>query len=54
MGKKIFQSQGFLHILREAETHRVPKTWEKWILIVREKYGKTPTFKNYEFVKYFA
>ena len=51
---KTFQSQGFLHILGEAEIHTVPKAWEKWILIVRKNYGKTQTFKNYEFLKYFS
>ena len=27
---------GFLNILVEAEIHTVPKTWEKWISIVRK------------------
>ena len=30
------------------------KTWEKWISIVREKHGKTQTFKIYGFLKYFG
>ena len=40
----------FLHILRESEIHAVQKAWEKWILIVREKYGEMQTFKNYGFL----
>ena len=35
---------GFLYILVEAEIHTIPKTWEKWISIVRKKYGKTQKF----------
>ena len=31
---------GFLNIFDEAETHTIPKTWEKWIPRKREKYGK--------------
>ena len=31
----------FSNILGEAEIHTIPKIWEKWISIVREKYGKT-------------
>ena len=26
-------------------------TWEKWISIIREKYGKTQTFQIYGFLK---
>ena len=37
---------GFLDISGEAEIHAIPKTWEKWIYIVREKYGKTQTFQS--------
>ena len=33
---------------------RVPKTWEKWILIVQEKFEKTQTFQIYGFIKYFG
>ena len=35
---------GFLNIVGEAEIHMIPKTWEKWIYIVQEKYGKTQIF----------
>ena len=45
---------GFLHMSPEVEIHTTPKTWEKWVPIVREKDGKTETFQNYEFLKYFA
>ena len=31
---------GFLNILGETEIHTIPKTWEKWIPIIQEKYGK--------------
>ena len=49
---------GFLYILhysisRKIETHAIPKTWENWILIVRETYGKTQTFQSYGFLTYF-
>ena len=44
----------FSNILGEAEIDTVPKTWEKWISIVREKYGKTQTFQIYGFLKYFG
>ena len=55
MGKhKHFKFTGFLNISGEAETHAIPKTWVKWISIVREKYGKTQTFQSYGFLKYFA
>ena len=45
--RKDFKGLGFLDIphssiSREIETHTIPKTWENWILIVRESYGKTP------------
>ena len=43
MGKhKYFKFMGFLNISDEAqaEIHTIPKTWEKWILIIQEKYGK--------------
>ena len=47
MGKhKLFKFMGFLDISGEAEIHTIPKTWEKWIYIVREKYGKTQTFQS--------
>ena len=55
MGKhKHFKFMGFLNISGEAEIHTIPKTWEKWISIVREKYGKTQTFQIYGFLKYFG
>ena len=41
---KHFKVKGFWNFLLEAEIHAVPKTWEKWIAIIREKYGKTETF----------
>lgn len=31
---------GFLYNSLEAQIHTIPKTWEIWISIVREKYGK--------------
>ena len=38
MGKhKHFKFMGFLNISGEAEIHTIPKIWEKWIYIVREK-----------------
>ena len=39
---------GFLNI---SEISTIPKTWEKWILIEREKYGKKQTFESYGFLK---
>ena len=42
MGKyKSFKFMGFLNISGEAEIHTIPKTWEKWISIVRPKYKNT-------------
>ena len=42
MGKhKHLKFMGFLNISCEAEFHTIPKTWEKWIFIVREKGGKS-------------
>ena len=41
MGKqKHFKFIGFLNISNEAEIHTISRTWEKWIPIIREKYGK--------------
>ena len=37
---KHFKCMGFLNISDEAKIHTVPKIWEKWISIIREKYGK--------------
>ena len=46
MGKhKHFKVKGFLNFSYEAEIHAVPKTWEKWISIVRESMGKHKHFK---------
>ena len=45
---------GFSNILGDTEIYTIPKTWEKWISIVREKYGKTKTFQIYGFLKYFG
>ena len=45
---------GFSNILGEAEIHTVPKIWEKWIPIVREKYGKTQTFQSEGFLELFT
>ena len=54
MGKhKHFKFMRSLNISGEAEIHTIPKTWAKWISIVREKYGKTQTFQIYGFLKYF-
>ena len=41
-------------LLLEAEIHAAPNTWETWISIVQEEYGKTQTFQIYGFVKYFG
>ena len=38
--------------LEEAEIHTIPKTWEKWISVVREGHRKTQTFQIYGFLKY--
>ena len=55
MGKNKYPKlMGFSNILGEAEIYTIPKTWEKWISIVREKYGKTKTFQIYGFLKYFG
>ena len=37
---------GFLNISDEADVHAIPKIWEKWISIVRDKYGKAETFQR--------
>ena len=51
---KHFKSMGFLNILDEAEIHTIPRTLEKWISIIREKYEKTQTFQSNGFLKYFG
>ena len=54
MGKpKRFKFMDFLNTFGKAVIHTIPKTWEKWISIVREKYGKTQTFQIYGFLKFF-
>ena len=50
---KHFKVKDFWNFFLEAEIHAVPKIWEKWISIVREKYGKTQTFQIYGILKYF-
>ena len=50
---KHFKVKCFWNFSLDAEIHAVPKTWEKWISIIREKYGKTQTFQIYGFLKYF-
>ena len=55
MGKhEQVKAKGFWKFLLEAEIHAVPNTWEKWISIIREKYGKTQTFQIYGFLKNFG
>ena len=51
---KHFKVRDFLNFSLEAEIYAVPKTWEKWISKVREKYGKTQLFQIYGFLKYFG
>ena len=59
MGKhKYSKGLDFLHvprssILREIKIYTIPITWENWILIARETYGKTQTFQSYSFLTYF-
>ena len=50
---KHFKVKGFWNFSYQAEVHVVPKTWEKWISIVRKKHGKIQTFQIYGFLKYF-
>ena len=55
MGKcKHFKVKDFWDFLLEAEIHALSNTWEKWISIIREKYGKTQTLQMYRFLKYFG
>ena len=51
---KHFKVQCFWIFSLDAEIFAVPKTWEKWISIIRKKYGKTQTFQIYGFFKYFG
>ena len=41
----------FSNILGEAEIHTIPKIWEKWIPIVREKHKhfKVKSFNNFSY-----
>ena len=55
MGKhEHFKVKGIWNFLLKAEIHAVPNTWEKWISIIWEKYGKTQTFQIYGFPKNFG
>ena len=45
-----FKVKGFWNFSLDAEIHAVPKTQEKWISIIRERYGKTQTFQIYGFL----
>ena len=55
MGKhEQVKAKGFWKFLLEAEIHAVPNTWEKWISITREKYGKTQAFQIYGLLKDFG
>ena len=51
---KHFKVQSFLDFSYEAEIHAVPKTWKKWISIVRKQHEKTQTFQICGFLKYFG
>ena len=51
---KHFKVKCFWNFSLDSEIHAVPKTWEKWISIIRERYGKTQTFQIYGFLKYFG
>ena len=53
MGKhEHFKVKGFWNFLLEADIHAVPNTWEMWIPIIREKYGKKTNIPK--FLKYFG
>ena len=55
MGKdKHLKVKGFLNFSYEAEIHAVLNIWERWISVVRNKYGKTQIFQIYGFLKYFG
>ena len=43
---------GFSNILGEAEIHKIPKIWGKWIPIVRKKYEKTQIFQSLVLLKF--
>ena len=38
------------HNLSRAEIHAIPKAWNEWISIVRQKYGKKQILQNYDFL----
>ena len=42
--KKYSKVIGFLKISGETEIYTIPKIWEKWIYLVREKYGENRDF----------
>ena len=53
MGKyEHFEVKGFWNFLLEAEIQAVTNIWEKWILIILEKYGKKTNIPK--FLKYFG
>ena len=43
---KHFKFMGFLNISDEAEIHAIPRTWEKWMPMIREEYGKKQTCQS--------
>ena len=61
MGKHEYsKGMRFVHILNssiscemETDTIPKPKTWKKWILIVKQTYEKTETFQSSGFLTYF-
>ena len=55
MGKKqTFQSNGFLNYFGWSRNPYSSQNMEKWIPIVRKKYGKTQTFQINGLLKYFG
>ena len=55
MGKKqTFQSNGFLNYFGWSRNSYSSQNMEKWIPIVRKKYGKTQTFQINGLLKYFG
>ena len=47
--RQTFQIYGFLKYFGETEIHTISKTWEKWIPIIQEKYGKK-TLESFGFL----
>ena len=43
---KYFKFMGILNISDEADIDTITKIWEKWISILREKYGKVEIFQS--------